>query len=197
MKINSEYSLLQNTILRFNFDNIQHIVLVSNAYHRYIIEHQINELFDLKLLKSEMSFDIFLEPSGRNTAPVINLITQSYPDTKLLFLPCDHIYDKDKLIQTINIAIQLSKPIVTFGIKPTYPDTGFGYIEYNEQTQIVNKFVEKPNIELATKYVEEGNYYWNSGIFLYDSNVINDLFEQLHKYSKKARVFSPWDEFEL
>lgn len=167
IKINSNYSLLQNTILRFK--HLNHIILVSNISHRHIIEYQLNEL------NLDIKFEIYLEPSGRNTAPAINLITQLKPDNRLLFLPCDHIYDNDILLQTINNALQQDELIITFGIKPTYPETGFGYLEYN-LLGYLNKFIEKPNKETAIKLLESDNYFWNSGIYLLDAKYMNEIY---------------------
>ena len=169
IKVNSHYSLLQNTILRFK--DLKHIILVSNINHRHIIEYQINEL------NLDIKFEIYLEPSGKNTAPAINLITQLKPNNRLLFLPCDHIYDTKVLNYTINRALEKNDPIITFGIKPTYPNTGFGYLEYN-QSGYLYRFIEKPNKETAEKFIRMGNYYWNSGIFLLDANYTNDLFKK-------------------
>lgn len=169
IKVNSDYSLLQNTILRFK--HLKNIILVSNINHRHIIEYQINEL------NLDINFEIYLEPSGRNTAPAINLITQLKPNNRLLFLPCDHIYDTKVLNYTINLALEKNDPIITFGIKPNYPDTGFGYLEYN-QSGYLYRFIEKPNKETAEKFIKMGNYYWNSGIFLLDANYTNDLFKK-------------------
>jgi hypothetical protein len=106
IKIEDNYSLLQNTILRFN--NMNHIIIVSNINHQNILHNQINELIDNQLIDKNIKFQIYLEPISRNTAPIINLITQIYPNNYLLFLPCDHIYDTHSLHLSINKSIKLS-----------------------------------------------------------------------------------------
>ena len=84
----------------------------------------------------------------------------------LLIIPCDHIYNTDSLIESINKGIESNNEIITFGIKPTYPETGFGYIEKDGLSNKINRFIEKPKIEIAEKIWKQDNIYWNSGIFL-------------------------------
>jgi mannose-1-phosphate guanylyltransferase/mannose-6-phosphate isomerase len=169
IKVNSEYSFLQNTILRFKHHN--HIILVSNINNKHIIEFQLNEL------NLDIEFEIYLEPSEKNTAPTINLITQLKPNNKLLFVNCDTIYDTKIFNNIINKTLKRNDPIITFGIKPTYPNTNVGYLEYN-QSEYLYRFVEKPNEETAEQFIKSGNYYWNSGIYLLDANYINKLFKE-------------------
>ena len=175
VKISNDYSLLQNTILRFT--SCSHIVLVSNSMHKNIILAQIKELIDLKLLPSENKFTIFLEPVGRNTLPAITIVSEHFINKKLLFVPCDHVYDTECLLKSIEKGLNSSANIVTFGIKPTYPETGFGYIESDPVDGFVVKFIEKPNLEKASELIKSDNIYWNSGIFLLESkNFINLVY---------------------
>ena len=97
---------------------------------------------------------------------------------KLLFVPCDHIYNTTSLLEAINQGLNSSNNIVTFGIKPTYPEIGFGYIEVNQFDNFVNKFIEKPNKEKAEELIKNDNIYWNSGIFLLESNNFIQLVQE-------------------
>ena len=122
---------------------------------------------------------IILEPVGRNTAPAIALAALSSPegeDPLLLVLAADHvIQDEAAFTKTVMDAIPLAESgkLVTFGIVAHEPNTGYGYVKKGE-TQghgfIVDAFVEKPSIEVAKKYLESGEYFWNSGMFLFKAN---------------------------
>lgn len=177
VKINNEFSLLQNTIIRFN--HLSQLVLITNYTHKNIIISQINELFDLNQLNQNIKITVFLEPEGRNTLPAITLVCNYFTNSNLLFIPCDHIYNTSSLLTAISIGIVSSNNIITFGIKPTYPETGFGYIESDITNNFVIKFIEKPNEEKATELVKLSNIFWNSGIFLLKSNYFIDLVQKL------------------
>jgi mannose-1-phosphate guanylyltransferase len=181
VKISNEYSLLQNTILRFI--SCTHIILISNHSHKNILLSQIKELIDLKLLSVDIKFTVFLEPVGKNTLPAITFICEYFISKKLLFLPCDHIYDTQILLETVNNGLKSLNNIVTFGIKPTYPETGLGYIETDPTDNFVNKFIEKPNLDKAIELVKKDNIFLNSGIFLLQSthfiNIINQYNPKL------------------
>jgi mannose-1-phosphate guanylyltransferase/mannose-6-phosphate isomerase len=127
-----------------------------------------------------MEGDFFIEePEGRNTAPAIALgisellLSGASPDDILLVCPSDHlIRDEERFIEAVNLAIEASSEgrLVTFGIKPTSPDTGFGYIKTRGSQNRwldVEEFVEKPDAATAVGYLESGNYYWNGGIFCF------------------------------
>lgn len=182
VKINNEFSLLQNTIIRFN-QNLQ-LVLITNSSHKNIIMSQIKELLDLKQLGTNVEITIFLEPEGRNTLPAITLVCNHFIHSNLLFIPCDHIYNTSSLLKVINKGIDSSNNIITFGVKPTYPETGFGYIE-SDIDNFVIKFIEKPNEQKALELIECPNIFWNSGIFLLKSdnfiNLVNKLQPEIAK----------------
>lgn len=121
---------------------------------------------------------ILAEPFGCNTAPAIGLAAlyalkeTNDPETVLFFMPADHIMDKTAFQKYFKIATETATQtdkIITIGIKPTRPETGYGYIKvaekHNEKAYRVNSFVEKPNLETAKKYIATGGYYWNAGIF--------------------------------
>jgi mannose-1-phosphate guanylyltransferase/mannose-6-phosphate isomerase len=126
---------------------------------------------------------LILEPSGRNTAPAIAmaalLIQQLYPgkNPSLLILPADHlIQEEDRFTTAINLAAPYAQDhLVTFGIQPSYAETGYGYIHAEPTPNAVafpiQKFIEKPSKEKAEHYLQQKNYYWNSGLFLFSAQI--------------------------
>jgi mannose-1-phosphate guanylyltransferase/mannose-6-phosphate isomerase len=136
---------------------------------------------------------IFLEPVGRNTAPAVAIaalhLAQLDPEALLLVLPSDHfIADIPAFHQAVELAAESARKgyLVTFGIQPSAPETGFGYIQRgeslssNSHSYKVARFVEKPNLETAERYVESGDYYWNSGMFLFSAA---RFIDELEKYA--------------
>lgn len=171
---NNGLSLLQNTILRLTESGINEICLMSNAKYLNILNNQLIELNNLKNIK----FHIFLEPSSRNTFPAIYFMLNYFYNnndnyfTNLLFLPSDHIYDKNEFNCLIN-NFNKNNQATLVGIKPTYPETGYGYIYTNNDDVI--EFKEKPCLEIAEKYLLNENYYWNSGMFLFNKNILSTV----------------------
>lgn len=179
----NDYSLLQNTFLRLQgLKNLQRPIIICNEEQRFIVAEQMREL-DI------IPHSILLEPVGRNTAPAIALAAlmslEKFKDSILLVLSADHeIKDSENFKIAINKGIKyaLKDRLVTFGIKPTGPETGYGYIEaYEELTTEKNssnikKFIEKPSQEIAEKLFEDKRYSWNSGIFMFKaSTIINEI----------------------
>ena len=150
-------SLFQKTVKR----NLN----LSDSFCVVVNEAQFN------LCKQQISTqaDFILEPVGRNTAPAIALAALNAKENDiLLVLPSDHLIKKqDEYQKAIKQALELAEQgfLVTFGIKPSYPETGFGYIESNGND--VTSFKEKPDLETAKTYIESGNYLWNSGMFCF------------------------------
>ncbi|MDR3623872.1 MAG: mannose-1-phosphate guanylyltransferase/mannose-6-phosphate isomerase [Chlamydiales bacterium] len=154
------------------------------AHEEYI--HDINK--QVKEISLEVADNILLEPHRRNTAPAIALALKYIVDRKrgtlddvLIVSPADHIFSPEEDFEGyVRRAEYLAKKghIVTFGIQPTYPETGYGYIKrekqvlYEDGTAKVNKFVEKPNFETAERYVSSGEYLWNSGMFAFSVGVM-------------------------
>lgn len=177
VKINNEFSLLQNTIIRFK--QLSQLVLITNHTHKNIIGSQIKELGDLNQLNPNIKITVFLEPEGRNTLPAITTVCNYFSNSNLLFIPCDHIYNTSSLLEVIGRGIKTLNPIITFGIKPSYPETGFGYIETDITNNFVIKFIEKPNEEKAIELIKLPNIFWNSGIFLLKSDYFINLVQKL------------------
>lgn len=167
LQLTNEVSLLQTTMLRISqIPGALSPIIVVGEEHRFITRTQVEELnvFD--------DYTIILEPMGRNTAPAICAAAEyciQDEDTVLLVLPADHIVlHQDKFTAAVLQAVDLASDdfVVTFGIQPTSPETGYGYIERGDGTSVVS-FKEKPDLALAKKYLEDGNYFWNSGMFAF------------------------------
>lgn len=164
-----EFSLLQNTVKRTNTLDVSDPIVVCNENHRFLIAQQLQSL---GVAKSS----IILEPAGRNTAPAIALAAleaqyRNQNDALLLVLPADHVIrDIEAFESAIIQAAELAKEnsLVTFGIKPIRPETGYGYIRAGENNDVA-EFVEKPNLETAKQYLSSGDYLWNSGMFLFNA----------------------------
>jgi len=167
--------MLQETVLRLNGIEKYPPMFICNEAHRFIAAEQIRQL-GLK------DTDILLEPVGRNTAPAIALAAfralKQYKDPVLLVLAADHvIYDQKAFHHTVEKAIPLAQQnkLVTFGVVPTSAETGYGYIfrgeAFSDDAFKVAKFVEKPDLDTAMQYLESGEYYWNSGMFMFKASI--------------------------
>ncbi|MCO7188735.1 MULTISPECIES: mannose-1-phosphate guanylyltransferase/mannose-6-phosphate isomerase [unclassified Pseudoalteromonas] len=175
LKLHGEYTMLQQTIKRLEGIEHQPCLLICNEDHRFIAAEQVRQL-------GVGHSGILLEPVGRNTAPAIALAAitalESGSDPLLLVLAADHVVeDEAAFCESINEASVLAEQgkLVTFGISCDKPETGYGYIKRGERIQesqafSVDKFVEKPNIEKAREYLESGQYYWNSGLFMFKAS---------------------------
>ena len=179
-------SMFQETILRLKgLESLLDPIVVCNDNHRFLVAEQLNQI-------GINNASIILEPVGRNTAPaitaamlqIINGVDKQ--DSIMLVLSADHeINDIEEFQKTINVAkIHAEKGrLVTFGIVPKSPNTGFGYINFsgniNSDIFEVKKFVEKPNQKTAESYINDGCYLWNSGMFMFDSN---QLLQELSSY---------------
>ncbi|WP_243543952.1 mannose-1-phosphate guanylyltransferase/mannose-6-phosphate isomerase [Pseudodesulfovibrio tunisiensis] len=172
-------TLLQETALRLNRDeDISAPILVCNEDHRFTVAEQMREI---ALQPSR----IILEPEGRNTAPAAYIAAevarQMDESAMILVLPSDHhIQDLDSLLKAIEASKSIAGQgaLVTFGIVPKYAETGYGYIRQGERLDDanphsafrINRFVEKPDLATAEEYVASGEYYWNSGMFLFQAS---------------------------
>ena len=181
--IRNNRSLFQDTVARVKDlqQGIQDPIVVCNDEHRFMAAEQLR-------LEEINNADIVLEPVGRNTAPAIALAAllaqERNPDAVLLILPADHILDAQaQFTDAIEIALQLcgEDQLVTFGITPTRPETGYGYIKAGDalladKASKVERFVEKPELAKAEEYLAVGGYFWNSGMFMFKAAaVLNEL----------------------
>jgi len=172
-------SMLQETILRLSgLDNLADPIIICNADHRFLVAEQCQQI-DIK------NPIILLEPIGRNTAPAIAAAAlqslKQTDDAVLLVLSADHvIQDVEAFHQAINIASNQAQEgkLATFGIVPTDANTGYGYIkasaDSNNGAHKVEEFVEKPDLKTAESYLEQGNYLWNSGMFMFKADTLID-----------------------
>lgn len=184
LKIFSEKTLIQETINRVTkLVDKENIFIVTNKIHKNEIKNQLPDI---------PHDNIIIEPFGRNTAACIGLasilIHNFQPDAVTIVLPSDHmIRDEDAFISVIKKAVSFAyenKCLVTIGIQPTRPETGYGYIQRDEkeiQENIfkVKTFAEKPNYQTAKRFLASGEFFWNSGIFIWRVDVI---LEEIKKH---------------
>lgn len=188
----SDKSLLQSTFERLtNCMQKDEILSITNTKHSANVRMQLAQLTENPKVLSE--------PVSKNTAPAIALATkyimqETGEDPVILVVPSDHlIQDKEHFLSTVKKGEKLAEEgyIVTFGIKPNYPETGYGYINTLKPLDIgfkVKEFVEKPNLETAEKYLKAGTYYWNSGIFMFKaSTMLAEIEKNAPEISKIAQ----------
>ena len=180
LSLAGEGTMLQETFSRIDGLDINQSIVICNEEHRFIAAEQLRQQHELPT--------IILEPCVRNTAPAVALAaihaTKNAEDPILLVLAADHVIENKPAFEAaVQQAIPLadSGKLVTFGIVPTAPETGYGYIKRGIRLEdnisfSVSSFVEKPNIETAAEYIESGEYYWNSGMFMFRaSRYLNEL----------------------
>ncbi|EHC50374.1 mannose-1-phosphate guanylyltransferase [Salmonella enterica subsp. enterica serovar Hvittingfoss str. A4-620] len=180
LSLTSTNSMLQETIIRLEGIEHEYPLFICNEEHRFIVAEQLRQL-------SIDHSGIILEPDGRNTGPAIALaafhaLNNGY-DPVMLVLAADHeIQERKNFIDSIEIAKQFAEndKLVTFGIVPASPETGYGYIKVGEKIgpdgYKVAAFVEKPHRLLAEEYINSGKYLWNSGMFMFKASVfLNEL----------------------
>ncbi len=158
------------------------IFIATNEDYRELLAEQLPDI---------PKENIIYEPVSRNTAPCVGLgavhIAKKYDDALMIVLPSDHlIKEGEKFLEVLDTACRAAgedKNLLTMGIKPVYPETGYGYICYDADSEKdgvypVERFVEKPNLEKAQSYLEAGNYLWNSGMFVWKcSSILADMKE--------------------
>lgn len=184
LNLDDNTSLLQQTFKRLNkFINASDIVTITNIKHQSDVKLQLNKIDNSNI--------VIGEPLGKNTAPAIACAIeyfnqQNNSDDIVIILPSDHLIKNSSAFEK---TVEMAKPladmgyIVTFGIKPTYPETGYGYIKTLENLKDgykVEKFVEKPDLETAEQYLKSGSYYWNGGIFM---GKISTFLSEFEKYT--------------
>lgn len=199
-------SLLQSTFDRFKkIVPTENIFIVTNDAYASLTLEQLPELSEKQIL---------LEPMRRNTAPAIAFATYRInainPNANIIVAPSDHlILKEEQFISDINkglLFVEKNEVLLTLGINPTRPETGYGYIQVSqEQLDDVNKvktFTEKPDIDLAKAFIESGEFVWNSGIFLWNVQAIMNAFqtylpEITNKFNEGKRFFNTPKEKEF
>ncbi len=201
IKIIGNETMIQSTVHRIgSLVPRQNIVIVTNINQAHIVYEQ---------LPSIPSTNVILEPVGKNTAPCIGLaaliIQRRDPEGVMLALPSDHwIKNKEIFCKELEIAAlrALEKErLIAFGIKPSYPETGYGYIQRGKKIHSkpeheiyqIKKFREKPDLNLAEEFLKSGNHFWNSGIFVWKATTILKEIEkylpELHKGLMTIKTF--------
>ena len=180
LALHGDDTMLQSTVKRLEGLNVESSITICNEEHRFFVAEQLREIDKLG--------SIILEPVGRNTAPAIALAALSSKDDEdpmLLVLAADHvIQDEAAFTKAVSDAIPLAESgkLVTFGVVAHEPNTGYGYIKKGAPQGVgfaVDMFVEKPTLKIATEYLESGDYFWNSGMFLFKAS---RYLEELKKH---------------
>lgn len=186
--LGSGETLIQKTFKRLSLSVPQEQILVStNERYRYLVKEQLPEIDDTQIV---------LEPAMRNTAPCILLaalkIYKQNPEAIMVVAPSDHwIEDEEAFTKDLNVAFEACSKddpepgneglLVTLGIAPTFPHTGYGYVAYNKsdkEIKEVSAFTEKPDYKTAKTFLEKGNYAWNAGIFIWKVSTILNAFKK-------------------
>lgn len=173
--IHNHMTLLENTIKRIP-NNFKKIFITNIKYKEYIQEYTTSN-------------DIILyEPAKKNTGPAIlaalKLINMLNKNSRVIIIPSDHIFDEslfNKLIISGLLMTEENK-IITWGIKPSYPEVDYGYIKNNGNSI---EFIEKPNKDLAIKLCNSGSYLWNSGVFMFKTNTLNTIVNEMCAHDMK------------
>ena len=189
------------SILQMSYDRIlpivprENIIVVTNAQYAPLVKEQLPDIDDSRIL---------LEPVRRNTAPCIawaaHHVAALDPEASMIVTPSDHLITREKEFETSILKgfefVERTDALLTLGINPSRPETGYGYIQIGREVEPgilkVKTFTEKPNLELAQVFVDSGEFFWNSGIFLWKASVIkNALAEHAQDiYS----IFEQWGD---
>lgn len=187
IKLTDDHTMLQNTLLRLaDYDGMAEPIIICNEAHRFIVAEQLREI-------KVQPAGIFLEPVGRNTAPAVAVAALKAmcmdPGALILILPADHLIgDISTFHDTLRTGEHFANQgdLITFGIVPDRPETGYGYIrkgepvddlcdklsEVSKEAFAIDKFVEKPDFETAQHYLSTGDYCWNSGMFMFKAAIV-------------------------
>ena len=189
LKLIGDETMIQMTVNRIKLIiPIERIFVCTGEMYIDLVKEQLPELSDR---------NIIVEPEGRNTTPCIalsaNIIKRYYKDSTIAVLPSDHLINDEDKFRKIILAAETfiennKKAIITLGIKPTRAETGYGYIKCSNkkyksmESEVikVDSFVEKPNKNLAEKYLNDGNYLWNGGMFIW---TVDTILSEISKYS--------------
>ncbi|MBC8207580.1 mannose-1-phosphate guanylyltransferase/mannose-6-phosphate isomerase [Methanococcoides sp. SA1] len=198
LQLTGNLSLLQTTVERVSgLSGTLPLMVVVGEEHRFITRSQV------EAMEPARDYTILLEPVERNTAPAIcgavEFAARDDDQIIVLILPADHlIRDSDRFAATVEeaVALAVAGSIVTFGIEPSRPETGYGYIERGEG-RAVRSFKEKPDLATAEKYLASGNYFWNSGMFAFSARTFREeMFNyapDIQKAMARAVAQGEWD----
>lgn len=177
LNLTGELTMFQMTCKNAINLNPTKIVIVCNYKHNHIVDKQLKEL-------NIDNYLIITEPEGRDTCAAITSATLLCESGDILVMTADHIWDNLKFAEIVTDGVEKikeEKSIAFIGIKPSYPETGYGYIKTkkSEGSFRVSEFKEKPSLSLAKKYIKKKNYFWNSGVFLFNRNI---MLKELRKF---------------
>lgn len=201
-------TMIQMTVRRIKkLIPIERIFIVTGKRYVELVKEQLPSLPER---------NIIIEPVGKNTAPCIALsafiIDKYYNDATIAVLPSDHLIEnEDKFIDILNSSHKFieehTQAIVTIGMRPSRPETGYGYIEYtsnaakidDNEIRNVHRFVEKPNLETAKQYIKNGNFLWNGGMFIWKTKTILELTEKylIKTYDILSEIAVAKDDFDF
>lgn len=179
-------TLLQQTYERMSkVIDPENILIVTNKQYKELVEEQLPDL---------KTHNILTEPSRRNTAPCILystfVVKKRSPKSTIITCPADHLINNEEAFyEQVKLGLQTADEnnvLLTMGIKPNRPETGYGYIQFKDssikidsQIKAVKTFTEKPNTEIAQQFIDSGDFLWNAGIFIWNTNTIMNSFEKL------------------
>ncbi|MDA8165667.1 MAG: mannose-1-phosphate guanylyltransferase/mannose-6-phosphate isomerase, partial [Desulfobacteraceae bacterium] len=189
LSLHGEKTLLQETLARVRgMEGCGKPLVICNNDHRFLVAEQLREI--------DAEAAILIEPVGRNTAPAVTVAAlegmAQEDDPVLLVLPADHVIEDEGAFREavrFGISFAVDGRLITFGIVPDKPETGYGYIEKGEALSgdqaggvvyAVDRFVEKPDLEKAREYLRSGNFFWNSGMFMFRAS---RFLEELEKFA--------------
>lgn len=201
LSLNTPRTMLQETVLRLKgLPNLVNPIVICNQAHRFMVEEQLQEA-------GIRAGRILLEPVGRNTAPAIAICAlealKHHDEAFLLILPADHfITEPESFRDLVRKGLHDAEDghLITFGILPDNPETGYGYIRKGKALPSgafrIGRFVEKPSLDLAREYLASGEYFWNSGMFLFRASAVleelrrfvPDILSACEKALEKART---------
>jgi mannose-1-phosphate guanylyltransferase / mannose-6-phosphate isomerase len=186
LPLHSARTMIQDTVIRAQLPGAAPPILLCNDDHRFLVAEQMQEI-------GVTPSAIVLEPQGRNTAPAAAaaalIAAESDPKAVVLLLPSDHVVGDDAAFRrSVEVAVRAAESgnIVTFGMTPTRPETGYGYVQRGaalpgiEGAFTVRRFVEKPDLKTASSYIEAGDYYWNGGMFAFRADA---LLEEIARHA--------------
>lgn len=161
-------TMFEITLERAKKIEYNHLYIICNEIHTSLIEN---------FMKEEKKYTIITEPIGRNTCPAISILSHLSESKLLLVLSSDHIWEDNLFLESVQRGKEIiGNQMVVFGIQPTYPETGYGYIHYKGNK--VLSFTEKPKEEIAEEYFKSGEYVWNSGNFLFSLESLRNELKQ-------------------
>jgi len=188
--VDEELSMLQSTLMRLHgIDGLAPPIVVCNEAHRFLVAEQLRQI-------NIENASIILEPEARNTAPAVALAAYEAlaknENPTLLVLAADHLIQSiERFHSAVDVGLQCAKngQLVTFGVKPDSPETGYGYIRCQRSGQdfyVVDEFVEKPDKTTAQSYLDSGDYFWNSGMFMFRASTLLEELQQWAPDIQKA-----------